>query len=120
MVTQLTYRQQSRRFLEQARRELSEGDLAQASEKGWGAASQMDKAVAEARGWSHHQHRLLLIAASRLSEDSGDLDIERLFWAAHALHTNFYEGNMGQTAVAEALDWVARLVDKLEALLPEE
>ena len=61
-----------------------------------------------------------MIAASQLSENSGDLDIERLFWAAHVLHTNFYEGNMGQAAVAEALNWVAQLVDKLEALLPEE
>ena len=49
MVTRLAYREQSRRFLEQARSELREGDLAQASEKGWGAASQMVKAVAEAR-----------------------------------------------------------------------
>ena len=59
MVTRLTYRNQSKAFLEQAHNELRAGDLLQASEKGWGAASQMVKAVAESRGWQHDQHRLL-------------------------------------------------------------
>ena len=47
-----TYREQSRRgvFLAQAHEELAKGDLQQASEKGWGAASQMVKAVAQERG----------------------------------------------------------------------
>ena len=120
MVTQLTYRQQSRRFLEQARRELREGDLAQASEKGWGAASQMVKAVAQSRGWQHDQHRLLLRAVTRLSEDHDDTEISDLLYVAQALHTNFYEGEMNEGAVTRALSQVARLVDKLEALLPEE
>ena len=119
MVTQLTYRQQSRRFLEQARRELREGDLAQASEKGWGAASQMVKAVAQARGWQHDQHRLLLRAVTTLNQEQDDGEVSRLFWAAQVLHTNFYESEMDEATVLTALDDVARLVDKLEALLPE-
>ena len=120
MVTQLTYRNQSRTFLEQAHGELQAGDLRQASEKGWGAAAQIVKAAAEARGWEHNQHRLILVAASRLQEETGDMDIERLFWAAGALHTNFYEGNMGESAVTDALQDVAQLIEKVEALLPEE
>ena len=118
MVTQLTYRNQSRTFLEQAYTELRAGDLRQASEKGWGAAAQIIKAAAQARGWEHNQHRLVLVAASQLKEETGDMEIERLFWAAGALHTNFYEGNMGESTVAAALEDVARLVDKVEALLP--
>ena len=35
---------------------LAEGDLLQASEKGWGVAAQMVKAVAETRGWRHSTH----------------------------------------------------------------
>ena len=50
-----TYREQSRVFLAQAHfEELAKGDLQQASEKGWGAASQMVKAIAQERtrnGW---------------------------------------------------------------------
>ena len=54
-----TYREQSRIFLSQAYEELAKGDLQQASEKGWGAASQMVKAIAQERGWRHRSHRHL-------------------------------------------------------------
>ena len=56
MATQ-QYQQASEHFLAQARLELAGGDLAQASEKGWGAAAQMLKAIAERRGWEHNRHR---------------------------------------------------------------
>ena len=54
MVSRLAYRDQSRAYLEQANEELARDDLRQASEKGWGAASQIVKAVAEERGWEHN------------------------------------------------------------------
>ena len=56
MATQ-TYQLAGRRLLEQARNELAEGDTRQASEKGWGAAAQLVKAIAEQRGWEHKTHR---------------------------------------------------------------
>ena len=118
MVSQITYREQSRVFLEQAYRELREGDLRQASEKGWGAASQMVKAVAQERGWEHNHHREILRAVSRLRGEMNDQETSRLFWAANALHTNFYEGTMYQDDVEDALERVGQFVDKLEALLP--
>ena len=46
-VTTQAYQQASQRFLDQAKQELATGDLLQASEKGWGAAAQMIKAIAE-------------------------------------------------------------------------
>ena len=49
-MTSRQYQQASDRFLAQARQELSDGDLAQASEKGWGTTAQMLKAIAEQRG----------------------------------------------------------------------
>ena len=42
MTTQ-DYQQASERFLAQARQELAAGDLAQASEKGWGATAQISR-----------------------------------------------------------------------------
>ena len=51
------YQQASEHFLAQARRELADGDLPQASEKGWGATAQMLKAISERRGWEHNRHR---------------------------------------------------------------
>ena len=50
------YKSAGRELLEKARDELAQGDLRQASEKGWGAAAQMVKAVAERRGWRHDGH----------------------------------------------------------------
>lgn len=97
----------------QARQELADGDLPQASEKGWGAAVQVLKAVAEQRGWEHSQHRHHLITVSRLRSETGDGDIRRLFRAASDLHENFYENTMQAFEVAESLDDVETLLGKL-------
>ena len=120
MVGQATYREQSRVFLEQAYRELQEGDLHQAAEKGWGAASQMVKAVAEERGWDHSRHQDLFAVVFRLRRETGDREIARLFEPANALHSNFYEGQMDQDDVEDALERVGQFVDKVEALLPPQ
>ena len=53
---ELTYSHASRELLDQASRELAAGDVRQATEKGWGAAAQMVKAVASRRGWQHNSH----------------------------------------------------------------
>ena len=50
------YAAQSRDFLEKSRDYLAAGDLHQASEKGWGAASHMLKAVAVAQGREYARH----------------------------------------------------------------
>ena len=116
MTTQ-QYQQASERFLAQARQELSDGDLAQASEKGWGAAAQILKAIAEQRGWDHHRHRHCHRAASRVRAETDDGEIRRLFDSASALHENFYENDMATDEVAERLDDVEALMDKLLPLL---
>lgn len=116
MTTQ-QYQQASEHFLDQARRELAAGDLAQASEKGWGATTQMLKALAEQRGWEHNRHRHYHRAANRLRAETGDGDIRRLFAVASDLHENFYENDMDAALVAESLDDVEALLDKLRPLL---
>ena len=118
MTTQL-YRHLSEHFLAQARQELAAGDLPQASEKGWGAATQMLKAIAEQRGWEHNRHRHYHRTASRLRAETGDGDIFRLFAVAGALHENFYENDMEAALVAESLDDVEALLDKLRPLLTQ-
>ena len=118
MTTQ-QYQQASEHFLAQARRELADGDLPQASEKGWGATVQILKAVAERRGWEHSRHRHHLITVSRLRSETGDGDIRRLFRAASDLHENFYEDTMQAFEVAESLDDVESLLGKLRPLLAQ-
>ena len=108
MTTQ-TYQQASQRFLDQAKQELAAGDLPQSSEKGWGATAQILKAVAEQRGWEH----------SRLRAETGAGDIRRLFNTASALHENFYENTMSAEDIAESLDDVQALLERLETLLEQ-
>ena len=92
MTTQ-QHQQASEHFLAQARRELADSDLPQASEKGWGATVQILKAVAEQRGWEHSRHRHHLVTANRLRSETGDADIRHFFNSASALHENFYENH---------------------------
>ncbi|MXZ89949.1 MAG: hypothetical protein F4Z05_00510 [Chloroflexi bacterium] len=111
-----TYRTASRHLLTQARAELSQGDVRQASEKGWGAAAQMVKAIAEQRGWEHRGHRQIHQAVVRLAEETGNEDIRRFFQVASSLHANFYEDWETDVAVGGGLSDIARLLDLLEPL----
>ena len=117
MLQQETYRQQSRAFLESANDFLRQGNLYQASEKGWGAAAQMVKALCERRGWNHRHHNLLQRAVDSLAEETGDQEYVLLFSSADSLHKNFYEGQMAQSTVALHLAQVARFVEIVEQRL---
>ena len=117
MVTRTQERNETgQAFLARARASLAENDLLQASEKGWGAAARMVKAVAESRGWSHNSHRDLYATINRLAREERDQRLRTLFDSASALHTNFYEGWMPDEMVAASLDRVSELVEKLDAL----
>ena len=111
------YRSASRPLLAQAFTELALGDTRQASEKGWGAAAQMVKAIAAQRGWEHRQHAALFTAISRLVQETGDADLSRLFAVANSLHVNFYENWDTADNVGRHLVDVERFLDKSERLL---
>ncbi len=115
MTTQ-TYQDAARHLLQQAETELANGDTRQASEKGWGAATQILKAVCERRGWQHRNYKALARAVSRLEQETGDLEIRPLFRSANLLQVNFYEDAEEPQIVAEGLGEVQRFIDKLEAL----
>ena len=117
MVTDVRYRAKGREFLAQAKAELAAGDLPQASEKGWGAAAQMVKAVAEHRGWQHRHHGLLTDAVERLVGETGDEELADLFAIANSLHVNFYEDRLRSGTVSRHLDAMEALLDRLEPLL---
>ncbi len=100
--------------MEQARRELDIGDNRQASEKGWGAAAQAVKAVAEGRGWQYKSHAALFDVVSRLARETGNDSLKSLFHTANSLHSNFYEDTQDDEMVAAGLVDVARFVALLE------
>ena len=75
---------------------LGQGDLRQASEKGWGAAAQIVKAVAEnwrGSGVVHGRHQDLRALVNALPLQDGQSDLVVGFRAAQDLHENFYENN---------------------------
>ena len=116
-MQQLTYHEAARELLAQGVEKLAEGDVRQASEKGWGAAAQMVKAVASHRGWRHDNHAALFTVINQLVKETGNDGLHRRFHVANSLHQNFYEGWQTAEAVAEGLAEMGRLVDELEPLV---
>ena len=110
MTTETHYRNAAALLLTQARQELSRGDVRQASEKGWGAAAQAVKAVAEGRGWEHKSHFALFEAVRTLVRETGNENLDTLFHVANSLHGNFYENWMPDESVGSGLDRVAEFV----------
>ena len=113
----ITYRDAARELLDQAHIELDFGDLRQASEKGWGAAAQMVKAIAEERGWPHTAHRHLWTGVRDLTNETEDPDVDALFASANYLHVNFYENALEGHRVAYHLGRVELFVAKLEEVM---
>ena len=85
------FRSQAWDFLAKSRQYLDEGDLHQASEKGWGAAAHMVKAVATARGWEYEIHDQFRSAVRNARQWSRDERLRTLGYSAEALHKNYYQ-----------------------------
>lgn len=117
MTPRQPYSITSRAFLLEAQDLLAQGDLLQASEKGWGAAAQMVKAIADQKGWQHNGHAHLFRTVRRLVEETGDGQIDTLFHVANHLHINFYENIMDRELIEVGLVSIRELVEKLEQLL---
>ena len=115
----MTYQDAARQLLAQSFEELAAGDSRQASEKGWGAAAQMIKAIAASRGWKHDSHAALYRIIDRLVNETGDDAIRVGFGMANGLHQNFYENWGSADYVSGGLAHVRELVDRLEWLLDQ-
>ena len=107
----------SREYMSKAYQYLAENDLPQASEKAWGAAAEMIKAIAEQRGRYHRSHRVLYEIIDDLAEETGDLDLTRTFQVASDLHINYYEQWLRAATVQRSIADVQVLIDKLEPLI---
>jgi len=111
------YIEQANQFLEQAEEELNKGDIRQAGEKYWGAATQVVKAFAEKKGWRHDGHAWLFEAVSKISQEENDGILERQFGLAGMLHTNFYEGWLTEKEVKNYGLQAKEFVNKIKKLL---
>ena len=85
------YRSQAWDVLAKSRQYLADGELHQASEKGWGAAAHMVEAVAAARGWEYEMHDQFRSAVRNARQWSRDERLRTLGYSAEALHKNYYQ-----------------------------
>lgn len=109
---------QARDFLAKSREYLTQGDLHQASEKGWGAAAHMVKAVAIAHGWEYERHSDFSQVLNSAYLATGDDRVRLLRGIPNELHGNYYKRKRHLDAgiVGRDLDSTAELMDLLQPL----
>jgi len=95
---------------------LSEKDYLETSEKLWGAAAQIVKAVAAGRGIAIRSHERLWDFVEKLDHEKPQLQIAESFSIASALHTNFYEGWMPPGVVKKNAKVLRQFVRNLREL----
>lgn len=104
-------------FLQRSKDYLAAGDLHQASEKGWGAAAHIIKAVAAANGWEYEHHdqfsNVVMNARQRYRQPS----LREMSRSAEALHVNYYKRRdlLNPDLIREDIADVEQMVN---ALLP--
>jgi len=103
------------KFLRETEELLARGDYLQASEKAWGAAAQIVKAVAAKKGKELKSHGELWQFVSEIAGE--DRELRRLWRTANSLRQNFYEGWMPPEDVKYAVEDVKHLVERLKKML---
>ena len=111
------YESQAREFLANSRDFLAAGRLHQASEKGWGAASHMAKAVAAAQGWEYGTHADFSQVMYQASQLASNPRIRELRGVANELHLNYYKRKRHLNAGAIRAD-LETITELLEMLYP--
>ncbi|MCY4617202.1 MAG: HEPN domain-containing protein [Chloroflexi bacterium] len=112
------FAQQSLQLLERARKYVADGDLHQASEKAWGAAAHMAKAVAAANGWTYEKHSDFSFVLNNTWLQTGDDRIRELRGIPNDLHGYHYVRNrfLNADVIAPDIESVAELVEILAPL----
>ena len=105
--------QTAREFLEASDREFEAGDILQASEKLWGAATHALMAVMQDDGRLIKNHRELRRAVRRLAVKREDEFIRTGFEVAEKFHANFYHGFMEDFQISEGREDVREFVERL-------
>jgi len=107
----------NRKYLTEGEALLAKGDSTQASEKFWGAAAEIVKAVAANRDLELRTHVDLWEFVTKLRDELNEPEITRLFGLAGMLHQNFYEASMTLEAVKDHAEAVKGFISKLENLM---
>lgn len=97
--------------------DLRKEDYVQASEKLWGAAAEIVKAVAAKRGIRLGAHRSLTKFVAELDEENPKLNLATEFSVANNLHINFYEDWLHPKMVVKNAETVRSFISKMERFL---
>ena len=113
------YVRQAHGFLQKAYDYLEQGDLHQASEKGWGAASHMAKAVGLAQNWPYENHSEYRRLMRQATEATGNDHLRFLHGRAEQLHMNYYEREqfLDIGTIRQDIDGMRELLTIMEPLL---
>ena len=113
-----SYEAQAREFLARGRNFPAVGDLHQASEKGWGAAAHMAKAVAIAQGWRYARHSHYHRVMNQAGRLTGNTRLSFLHGRAEVLHANYYElkEDLDAALISNDLESIAELLEILHPL----
>lgn len=105
------------KFLKDAKTLLEKRDYVQASEKLWGAAAQIVKAIALKRGKRLQSHEAINKYIVELSKELHDKSILVDFSVANSLHQNFYENWLAPETVIQDAKVVGKLIKKFSSLV---
>ena len=106
----------ARVFLGRAKDYLEQDDLHQASEKGWGAASHIVKAIAAANGWEYEHHDQFDTVIANARQRFRQTSMRQYGSAAHSLHRNYYKhtGMLNADTIREDIADVEKMVSVLQ------
>jgi uncharacterized protein (UPF0332 family) len=108
------------KYMREAEELLARKEYIQASEKAWGAASQMVKALAAKEGKELRSHASLWEYVDELAERLRDVELRHLWGRANNLHQNFYESWMPPREVEFSVRDVKTLLEKLKMIYEAE
>jgi uncharacterized protein (UPF0332 family) len=108
------------KYMREAEELLARKDYTQASEKAWGAASQMVKALAAKEGKELRSHASLWEYVDELAERLRDAELRHLWGRANNLYQNFYESWMPPREVEFSVKDVKTLLEKLRMIYGAE
>jgi hypothetical protein len=106
-------------FLEHSGQEFAVGDVLQASEKLWGAASDAVIAVAKKRGWLATKDGHRKSEVGKLAQEYNEPSLTSGFSVAHKFHINFYRDFMEDDDVAWDRPIVERFVRRVVEIAEE-
>lgn len=111
------YKRLNGRYLREAEELLKKEDYTQASEKLWGVAAEIVKAVATKKGIRLGAHRSLTKFVAELDEQQPKLGLATGFSVANNLHINFYEDWLHPKLVLKNAEVVKSFIKNMEEFL---